>query len=205
MMIMMMAWMLAFWAALIGVVVLAARWIRRDAARNGARATLDERLARGEITPEEHRRLRTELSRPRPGATSLVRPGIAAAAVLVAMLVVVPAIAMAAGGCSMWNMDMHGRGANTSASPLVQADRDASVTVRDFAFTPGNLSVPVGATVTWTNEDSAPHDATARDGNWRTGRLSEGESETVTFDAAGEYDYYCSIHPSMKARLLVRS
>jgi plastocyanin len=64
--------------------------------------------------------------------------------------------------------------------------------------------VPAGATVTWENEDSAAHDATARNGDWKTQRLSDGERDTLTFDSPGDYDYYCSIHPSMKATLRVR-
>jgi plastocyanin len=58
--------------------------------------------------------------------------------------------------------------------------------------------------VTWTNQDSAQHDATARNGDWQTERVSKGEADPITFDRAGDYDYYCSIHPSMKARLVVR-
>jgi plastocyanin len=78
------------------------------------------------------------------------------------------------------------------------------VAIRDFTFTAGNLQVPVGAKVTWTNYDDAPHSATAKDGTWDTGILSKGESKTLTFDQAGDYTYYCTVHPSMVARLQVR-
>ena len=51
--------------------------------------------------------------------------------------------------------------------------------------------------------DSATHDATARDGDWRTERLSEGETASITFSDPGDYDCYCSIHSDMQARLRV--
>jgi plastocyanin len=127
-----------------------------------------------------------------------------AVAAVAGLAVLIPVVAMAAGGWDMDMWDMHGRGRNTSGEPLVRGGPQADVHIEDFTFAPGNLEVPVGATVTWTNEDSAPHDARARTGGWRTERLSEYESDSVTFDAPGDYDYYCSIHPSMRARLVVR-
>ncbi len=98
---------------------------------------------------------------------------------------------------------MHG-GANTSGATVTVGGKVATVDIRDFAFAPGNLQVPVGATVTWTNHDSAPHTATANDGSWDTGTLNQGESKSITFDKPGDYAYYCKIHPTMKARLQVR-
>jgi plastocyanin len=70
-------------------------------------------------------------------------------------------------------------------------------------FRTGNLQVPVGATVTWENRDSAPHDATADDDSWETETLEDGDSGSVTFNEAGSWDYICTIHPSMKARITV--
>jgi plastocyanin len=99
---------------------------------------------------------------------------------------------------------MMGGGRNTANAPLTAGSSTETVTIKDFAFSPGNLQVPVGATVTWTNGDSAPHNATARDGIWKTDTLSDGDTNTLTFSRAGEYDYYCTIHPSMKAHLSVR-
>jgi plastocyanin len=125
-----------------------------------------------------------------------------AAAIVIALLVAIPVVIMAANDWDMW--DMHGRGSDSSSDPVVQGGSAENVLIEDFEFRPGNLDVPVGASITWTNADSAPHDATARDGSWRTERLSDDESDTLTFDAPGAYDYYCSIHPSMKAKLTVR-
>lgn len=130
---------------------------------------------------------------------------------LVTGVVVLSAVAFSAmsrGGWDIgWGMGgghMMGGGANTSNAPVSVGNSTESVAIRDFAFTPGNLQVPVGAKVTWTNYDAAPHGATAKDGSWDTGIFSKGESKTLTFDKAGDYSYYCTVHPSMVARLQVR-
>ncbi len=99
---------------------------------------------------------------------------------------------------------MMGGGTNSSNATVTSGGTANTVDIRDFAFSPGNLQVPVGATVTFTNDDSAPHTATAKDGSWDTGILNQGQSKTITFDKAGDYTYYCKIHPSMVARLQVR-
>ena len=53
-------------------------------------------------------------------------------------------------------------------------------------------------TITFTNEDGAPHTATADDGAFDTGRLTKGQSATVTVSASGDHAYKCLVHPSMK-------
>jgi plastocyanin len=98
---------------------------------------------------------------------------------------------------------MHG-GSDTSNSAVVTGGMSETVDIRNYAFAPGNLQIPAGATVTWTNFDSAPHNATDRGGAWKTQNLDDGESASLTFDQPGTYDYYCTVHPSMKARLTVR-
>ena len=57
--------------------------------------------------------------------------------------------------------------------------------------------------VTFTNKDGAPHTASANDGSFETGRLSKGASASVTFAAAGTFDYFCNVHKSMKAVIIV--
>jgi plastocyanin len=121
------------------------------------------------------------------------------------------AFSMARGHWGMGGWGMHGHmqgmmggGTNSSNAPLSVGSKTGSVAIRDFAFAPGNLQVPAGATVTWTNYDDAPHTATAKDGSWDTGILNKGERNAITFDQAGEYEYYCKVHPNMIARLTVR-
>jgi len=92
---------------------------------------------------------------------------------------------------------------DTSGDPLTVGGMEETVVIEDFKFKPGNLQVPAGASVTWENRDSAPHDATDDDGEWETERLGEDDADTLTFDTPGEYTYHCSIHPNMKAKLTV--
>ncbi len=132
---------------------------------------------------------------------------------LITGAIVLSAVTLSALGGGRWDMGwgmgggmgrMMGGGTNTSNAPLSVGSAAESIAIRDFAFAPGNVQVPVGATVTWTNYDDAPHSATARDGSWDTGILSKGESKALTFGKAGDYTYYCTVHPSMVARLQVR-
>jgi plastocyanin len=126
-------------------------------------------------------------------------------------LMTIAGYAMARGDWGMggWGMNDHmqrmmGGGTNSSNAPLSVAGKTGTVAMRGSAFAPGNLQVSVGATVTWTNYDDVPHTATAKDGSWDTGLLNKGDTKTITFDKAGEYQYYCKVHPNMVARLTVQ-
>ena len=90
-----------------------------------------------------------------------------------------------------------------AASTVLAAD--SAVTIAGFAFDPATVTIQVGDSVTWTNQDSEPHTATAEDGSFDTGHLANGDSETVTFDTAGTFDYICSIHPQMTGSVVVEA
>ena len=92
------------------------------------------------------------------------------------------------------------------ATPTAGDTPDASATtveIADFAFSPDPLEIAVGETVTWTNQDGAPHTATADDGAFDSGRLAQGESFSFTFDEPGTYTYFCEIHPKMTGTIVV--
>lgn len=80
-----------------------------------------------------------------------------------------------------------------------------AVDIVDFAFNPGTLEVKVGDTVTWTNNDSAPHTATQKPSGsgFQSGTLQPGDSFSHTFDTAGAYDYYCEFHAGMSGQVVV--
>ena len=127
----------------------------------------------------------------------------------IALAVVVAGLAVLAGGVvmaiAMSDMrGMHGGQNSRGDSVVVADDANVAIEISDYKFVPGNVSVPTDATVTWTNRDGVPHDATAESGDWATETLRGGDSGTVTFEETGTYDYYCSIHPNMKARVTVR-
>jgi plastocyanin len=79
-----------------------------------------------------------------------------------------------------------------------------AVTIQNFAFSPATITIKKGQSITWTNEDSAGHSATADDNSWDTGVLSQGQSKAITFAKVGTYAYHCSIHPNMKAIVIVQ-
>jgi plastocyanin len=80
---------------------------------------------------------------------------------------------------------------------------DESVTTRDFAFSPGTVTVTEGDTVTWTNADATAHTATG--GAFDTERLDPGQTATVTFSTAGSFAYVCAIHPQMTGTIVVQA
>ncbi len=78
-----------------------------------------------------------------------------------------------------------------------------AVTIANFAFGPASLSVAAGTTVTWTNDDSAAHTATADDGSFDSSSIAPGATFSQAFDTAGTFAYHCSIHPNMTATIEV--
>ena len=67
----------------------------------------------------------------------------------------------------------------------------------DFSFSPGELSIEVGSTVTWRNGGEAPHTVTAEDGSFDSGMVAAGGSWSRTFESAGTFAYVCTFHPDM--------
>lgn len=78
-----------------------------------------------------------------------------------------------------------------------------SVEIKNFAFGPKTLTIKKGTSVTFTNQDSVAHTATADDGSFDTGLLAKGESGSITLDKAGTFNYHCTPHPNMKATIVV--
>jgi plastocyanin len=96
---------------------------------------------------------------------------------------------------------------NNTTTPAVSDDvavATASVAIEDFAFTPTTITVKKGTKVTWTNNDSAPHDVTVTSGEGpKSDRMETGDTYSYTFDTAGTFNYFCSIHPGMTAKVIV--
>jgi plastocyanin len=93
--------------------------------------------------------------------------------------------------------------ASKSKPATVTAAASSSVTIKNFKFAPSTSSVHVGDTISWTNQDIAPHTATAKDGSWDTGTINKNKTGSHTFTKAGTFPYICSIHPSMKGTVTV--
>ena len=81
----------------------------------------------------------------------------------------------------------------------------AKVSIANFAFTPAEITIAPGESVTWINDDGAPHGLKYRDGTKGTDLLLPGASFSRRFDRSGTYDYQCSVHPYMTGRVIVRA
>jgi amicyanin len=77
------------------------------------------------------------------------------------------------------------------------------VTLDNFSFGPASLTVPAGTTVTWVNRDDVPHNVVSTEKKFSSPVLDTDESFSYTFTDPGTYEYYCSIHPRMTAKVIV--
>jgi plastocyanin len=94
-------------------------------------------------------------------------------------------------------------------SPSVTANdqpsaANAEVKIDNFSFGPQTVTVPVGATVTWTNRDDIPHTVVSTDGLFNSKVRDTDEKFSYTFAKAGTYPYYCSVHPKMTGKVVVQ-
>jgi plastocyanin len=88
-------------------------------------------------------------------------------------------------------------------APVVAAG-DTTVKIDNFTFEPAQLTVKPGTTVTWTNADDIPHTVVATDRAFRSKALDTDDKFTFTFTTPGSYEYFCSLHPHMKATVVVQ-
>ena len=79
---------------------------------------------------------------------------------------------------------------------------ETKVTIDNFTFAPAELKVKVGDTVTWTNHDDIPHTVVSA-GKYRSKTMDTDNSFSFTFTAAGDYKYFCSLHPHMTGMIKV--
>lgn len=77
------------------------------------------------------------------------------------------------------------------------------VWIQNMAFNPGNITVPVGTKVTWTNKDAVTHNVTSTTNAFSSGSLVNGATYSYTFSIAGTFPYSCTIHPSMTGTVTV--
>ena len=96
-----------------------------------------------------------------------------------------------------------------AGSPSVTANDQPStlnteIKIDNFVFGPPTITVPVGATVTWTNKDDIPHTTVSTDGVFKSKVMDTDEKFSFTFTKAGTYSYYCSVHPKMTGKVVVQ-
>ena len=100
-------------------------------------------------------------------------------------------------------------GALLGAAPALPAGAATQAMMVDCAgqpacFSPNPITVPAGASVTWSNASGVSHTATADGGAWTTGVVSPGQtSAQIAFPNPGTFPYHCAIHPSMHGTIVV--
>lgn len=90
-----------------------------------------------------------------------------------------------------------GESIESEPAPSGEAAKSEKVEIVEFAYQPDPVVVQAGGKVSWQNEDTAPHTATADDGSFDTGTIDKGKLGSATFKQAGTFTYFCEIHPTM--------
>jgi plastocyanin len=96
----------------------------------------------------------------------------------------------------------------TTAAPTTSSAGGNTVVIKNFAFDPSSLTVKSGTAVKWTNQDGTSHTIVSDTGSpvaFSSDSLASGASYSFTFTQPGTYTYHCSIHPSMKGKIIVTS
>jgi len=92
-----------------------------------------------------------------------------------------------------------------SSAALPAENKPVKISIINFQFTPAEVTIAPGESVTWVNDDGAPHGLEYHDGSSGKDLLLPGASYNRRFDQPGTYDYNCSVHPYMMGRVIVRA
>jgi plastocyanin len=119
---------------------------------------------------------------------------------IISITVLFLALAFLFSGCTQSTPQKMG-----SSAAQEPAAAENIVEISNFAFMPPEIIINKGDTVVWINQDSAPHTIKSDVGNEiNSGTLSNGQKYSHTFGSSGIFGYHCSIHASMKGKVVVR-
>jgi Icc protein len=99
---------------------------------------------------------------------------------------------------------VQGKHALAIVDSTLGAGSSPRVKIDNFSFNPEPLVVASGARVTWTNNDDIPHNVVSTQKQFASPVLDTGDEFSHQFTSAGEYPYYCSIHPRMTGKIIVK-
>lgn len=87
----------------------------------------------------------------------------------------------------------------------VSSTSQSGVSIKNFVFDPADITVKVGETVTWVNNDSAPHTIVSDPNGaiFMSENLGQGQKYSFTFSQAGDFPYHCGLHPNMIGKITV--
>jgi plastocyanin len=136
-----------------------------------------------------------------------------------ALIAIVVVVILAVGG---WAIYDHGKSNNNSSygnnstttqtntsnpPPSSNQPTEGAITIKNMMFTPSQITVAKGGTVTWTNNDTTAHkvvDDLSNVGGPNSGDIAPGATYSFTFNKTGSFQYHCSIHPSMRGTIVVK-
>jgi plastocyanin len=81
--------------------------------------------------------------------------------------------------------------------------QEQKITIHEYTFSPPELTVTAGTTVTWMNLDQEPHSVVEKDKKFHSAALDTNDSYNFTFTKPGTYHYFCSLHPQMTGTIIV--
>ena len=113
---------------------------------------------------------------------------------------------LAVAGCGSDSKSKSGKSKTKKKKSSKPPAGGMAVSMQNITFSPNNLSVKMGDTVTWTNDESIGHDVTAEDGSFKSGApggLKQGDTFEHAFDKAGSFAYNCTVHPNMTGTIEV--
>ena len=93
----------------------------------------------------------------------------------------------------------------TKPTPRASDAGSYTINIKDFMFTPRNLTIPVGSKVTWINKDEEPHKVAEVNSTFGSQPLDTDEGFTYEFKTAGKYEYFCTVHPRMTGTIIVEN
>jgi amicyanin len=91
-----------------------------------------------------------------------------------------------------------------AVSPAAAQEKAAKIHIDNFAFTPAEITVSPGTTLTWENRDDIPHNVVATDKSFRSKVMDTEQKFSFTFGTPGVYEYFCALHPHMKGKVIVK-
>lgn len=94
--------------------------------------------------------------------------------------------------------------ARAAGAQRQEKSQGIEVKIDNFSFMPPDITVAPGTIVTWVNQDDVPHTVTSTTDLFKSKALDTDDKFSFTFDKSGTYEYYCSIHPKMAAKVIVQ-
>ena len=91
----------------------------------------------------------------------------------------------------------------TTPTPTPVVVNNSTVSIQNFAFVPDTVRIKAGATISWTNADSAPHTVTELSSLFNSGSMATSQTYKYTFANAGTFSYHCLIHSMMKNGVVI--